>query len=814
MKKILALVMALCMLCGVAVAEEAEATYTYNTYMSEFPTVWSPFQMQTATDSELSDYLTDGFYGFDFNETYDGYVMVPRMATEFPVDVTADYVGEKWGIAEGETGRAWKISLRDDLKWQDGTAISAADFVKSAQYLLNPKAANYRADSYYSGQLVIKNAQGYAYSGREVSYQENNTNGERFVVADFTKGEDGVYLTNQGKVVYIAVKAGLSDWLSGNSLEKYVNAYGDANFGMENWEALAGAANEDGYVALTDETMGWLVSVIATNPNWGESEANVPDYLAYDYVNPTVEWDNVGFLATGDNEITLVLDKALEGFYLHYNLTGSYLVNIPLYESLIVETDGVFTNAYGTSLETSFSYGPWMLTKYQSDKEIELVKNPYWYGYALPENEGLYQTTCIHYDCIEQPETAYEMFFAGKLDAKGLDKDHMADYIDSEYTYLSEGDSVFAMVFNPDLEALTENQKAAGENVNKTILTVKEFRMAMSFAMDRQAFCLATSPMNAPAFALYSGQIVSDPELGEFYRTTEEAKDVIVNFWALNDDIGEDKLYADKDEAIDALTGYNLAQAKEYFDKAYDIAIAEGLMDEDDVVTIIVGTPNATAAFYNSGYDFIVNNYTEAVKGTKLEGKIAFTRDSTLGNGFSDALKANTVDMLFGVGWTGSTFDPYGLMEAYTSSGYQYDPSWDTTASKLTIELDGVKYTASVWDWTTSMTGAAIEAEFEGALEVEGKGTVTKGTITLDPAVTTSNKLILAALENAVLQNYDFIPLMGDSGAALKGMQIEYFLEDEVFPMGRGGIKYMTYNMTDAEWDAFVVEQGGILNYK
>ena len=813
MKKILALVMALCMLCGVAVAEEAEATYTYNTYMSEFPTVWSPFQMQTETDSELSDYLTDGFYGFDFNETYDGYVMVPRMATEFPVDVTADYVGEKWGIAEGETGRAWKISLRDDLKWQDGTAISAADFVKSAQYLLNPKAANYRADSYYSGQLVIKNAQGYAYSGREVSYQENNTNGERFVVADFTKGEDGVYLTNQGKVVYIAVKAGLSDWLSGNSLEKYVNAYGDANFGMENWEALAGAANEDGYVALTDETMGWLVSVIATNPNWGESEANVPDYLAYDYVNPTVEWDNVGFLATGDNEITLVLDKALEGFYLHYNLTGSYLVNIPLYESLIVETDGVFTNAYGTSLETSFSYGPWMLTKYQSDKEIELVKNPYWYGYALPENEGLYQTTCIHYDCIEQPETAYEMFFAGKLDAKGLDKDHMADYIDSEYTYLSEGDSVFAMVFNPDLEALTENQKAAGENVNKTILTVKEFRMAMSFAMDRQAFCLATSPMNAPAFALYSGQIVSDPELGEFYRTTEEAKDVIVNFWALNDEIGEDKLYADKDEAIDALTGYNLAQAKEYFDKAYDIAIAEGLMDEDDVVTIIVGTPNATTAFYNAGYDFIVNNYTEAVKGTKLEGKIAFTRDSTLGNGYSDALKANTVDMLFGVGYTGSTFDPYGLMEAYTSSGYQYDPAWDTTAAKLTINLDGVNYTASVWDWTTSMTGIAITATAD-AITVPGIGTMKDVELTLDPAMTTSNKLILAALENAVLQNYDFIPLMGDSGATLKGMQIEYFLEDEVFPMGRGGIKYMTYNMTDAEWDAFVVEQGGILNYK
>ena len=803
MKKILALVMALCMLLACTAVAEEEATYTYNTYMSEFPTVWSPFQQQTNTDSELMSYLGDGFYDFDFNETYDGYVMEPAMAVDFPVDVTAEYVGEQWGIAEGETARAWKITLRDNLAWQDGTPITAEDFVKSAMYLLNPAAANYRADSYYSGQLIIVNAQEYVNSGRTIEYQENDTNTVRYTMADLTLNADGQYVTPQGEVVYIAVNAPLVKWLSGNTLAAYVANYGDAYFGMENWDALLALANEDGYVVLTEETKAMLVSVIATNPAWGETEDNVPDYLAYNYVNPVVAWENVGFLATGEHEIVLILAKPLSGFYLHYNLTSSYLVNIPLYESLIVETDGVFTNAYGTSLETSFSYGPWMLVKYQSDKEIELVKNPYWYGYSLPENEGLYQTTCIHYDWIEEPETAYQQFFAGKLDAKGLDKDHIDEYLTSEYTYLSEGDSVFAMVFNPDFDALYANQVAAGPNVNKTILTVKEFRMAMSFAMDRQAFCLATSPMNAPAFALYSGQIVSDPEAGEFYRTTEEAKDVIINFWALGDEIGEGKLYADKDEAIDSLTGYNLAMAQEYFNLAYDIAIETGLMDEDDVIEIIVGTPNATTAFYNAGYDFIVNNYTQAVVGTKLEGKLVFKRDATLGNGFSDALKANTVDMLFGVGWTGSTFDPYGLMEAYTSSSYQYDPAWDTTAAMLTINLDGVNYTASVWDWTTSMTGTPITAKLDDGTEVA-----------MDVEVTTSNKLILAALENAVLQNYDFIPLMGDSGATLKGMQIEYFLEDEVFPLGRGGIKYMTYNYTDAEWDAFVAEQGGTLNYK
>ena len=73
---------------------------------------------------------------------------------------------------------------------------------------------------------------------------------------------------------------------------------------------------------------------------------------------------------------------------------------------------------------------------------------------------------------------------------------------------------------------------------------------------------------------------------------------------------------------------------------------------------------------------------------------------------------------------------------------------------------------------------------------------------------------VLGALESAVLMHYDFVPLMGDSSALLKGMKVEYYTEDEVFPMGRGGVKYMTFNYTDAEWDAYVAEQGGTLNYK
>ena len=57
MKKVIALLLMLSMLlCSVAVAdtEAAEPSYTYNTAASEFPTNWSPFSNQTATDNDIT----------------------------------------------------------------------------------------------------------------------------------------------------------------------------------------------------------------------------------------------------------------------------------------------------------------------------------------------------------------------------------------------------------------------------------------------------------------------------------------------------------------------------------------------------------------------------------------------------------------------------------------------------------------------------------------------------------------------------------------------------------------------------------------
>ena len=783
---------------------DPNAKYTYNSYLSTFPTVWNNHTYQTNTDSTIIGYTETGFYTFDYNDARDGYKIVPDMAVGEPIDVTADYVGEEWGIAEGDKAKAWKITLRNDIKWEDGTAITAVDFVESAKRLLNPVANNYRADSLYSGNMVIHNAKNYFYSGKEVQldatevyteYSADYDNNLVFSLAPPSADRNSeVYMRKAMGFPASYDAADCAAYLIGNYLSGSAFT-ADAAAAMEG-KTFAEIKADATMKAAWDALIGWW----QTEPN---EELH---FFVAGTTYPETEFESVGIKAVSDYELVLIMDKELEGFYLLYALTGSWLVNTTLYDECITITDGVYNINYGTSAETYMSYGPYKLATFIQDKQIVLVKNENWYGYNDEANADNYWTTNIVFDYYANSETAMEAFLQGKLDSKGLDADQVADYSKSEHVYYTTGDSTFFIAMNPDLEALTSMQEKAGENKNKTILTIKEFRMALSFALDRAAFCLATSPTNAPAFGAYSSLIISDPENGIAYRTTDEAKQALVDFWGVADEIGEGMMYETIDDAIASITGYNLELGKEYFDLAYDAAVAAGLMDADDVVEICVGIPNAESKFYNNGYEFLVNNYTEAVKGTKLEGKLTFTKDDTIGNGFSDALKANTVDLLFGVGWTGSALDPYGLMEAYTSPNYQYDPAWDTTTTMAEVEIDGVVYSASVYDWTYAMMGEVIEITDEEGNVVE----FSCGLADNNPELRLQ---ILAILEGAVLQTYDMLPIMDDASAALKGMQIKYYTEEYIYGVGRGGVKYMKYYYTDAEWDAFVKANSGILNY-
>lgn len=937
--------------------------YTYNSASSVFPTNWNPFTYQTSTASDIIDYCVSGFYEFDYNEDETGYQIVNAMATEKPIDVTSDYIGQ-YGVKDGDKAKVYKIKLRDDLKWDDGTVITPQSFVNSAKLLLDPVAQNYRADSLYSGNLEIYNAKNYLYQGQykyteKFAHEGESGNYEGYVMMeDLVVDEDGVYHLPEGhemagEKIAINLKDG-GEW-SSNSLSKYAD-YGyfiltdeegnalkdeEGNYvQLEAWTKLNEAA-DDNVVVMTTETVKYIQDVIAWLHGYASADAYAapdgtydelfPEYLisytsmfmgetykanfvkawesmpetttgegedevvgkdafaevtykvlvvtgegkeaTYSWTDKTgvtsaeeyalykayvngefyadyyaeansqyndyayYEWEEMAFVGKyfeetdfsevgvfldGEGDLCLALTKQLDGFYLLYSLTGTWLVHEEKYAANASIVDGVYSNKYGTSVDTFASYGPYRLYKFQRDKEYVLVKNPNWYGYNDPENKQWYQTTKIQVTYIKESSTKLEAFIKGQLDVYGLTADDMADYSESEVRYDSKGSSTFFVAFNPDLANL-EEQQAKTEGTNKTILTNINFRKALSLSLDRVAFCLACDPTGTPATAVFNSLIISDPDAGTPYRNSEEAKDIILAFWGLTDQVGEGKRYATKDEAIASITGVDLTQAKSLFNQAYAEAIEAGLLKDSDVVELTIGLPS-TNPFYVKGYDFLENCWTEAVKGTKLEGKLRFTKDDTIGDSFADRLRDNSVDILFGVGWTGAALNPYGLINAYTLPSYQYDPAIDYETIykdvhfEEVVDANGDTHTdvtlrASVADWSNN----ALQGVTITTYVVDAEGEVTKDKVLINASTTMpmSNRVrILWACEAAILEQYTLLPLDDQSSAVLKGYQIQYHTDEYIFGMGRGGVKYMTYTCDDYDWDQYVKEQGGKLNYK
>ena len=148
--------------------------YTYRDSYQTPPSTWNPHTYRTRDDGYINDFTTLGLYEFFFNEGLDGYEVRPELASAEPTDVTETLKQDKkWGIPEDATvGYAYEIPLNPLAKWEDGTPINADTYVYSMRKLLDPELLNYRASNYYTGKLVIKNAEAYNLGADDESAQE------------------------------------------------------------------------------------------------------------------------------------------------------------------------------------------------------------------------------------------------------------------------------------------------------------------------------------------------------------------------------------------------------------------------------------------------------------------------------------------------------------------------------------------------------------------------------------------------------------------------------------------------------------------
>ena len=781
-----------------------DKVYTYNTYTTLSPSNWNELTYQDNNDTQIMSYIGSSFFAYDFKFDENGeivpgeFVMKYDAATKLE-DVSADYVGDKWGVPEGAKGYAYKITLREDLKWDDGTAIKAEDFVYTMQEQLNPDFQNYRADSFYVGGTVIVNAENYAKQG-QTTFVDNSASG-KYVVADLTKGEDGVYTQPDGGLIYFALTEGL-DWCNGNSVTDY-KAYLDA----EAFASLEALANEDGRVQVTDETIALVTKLIDTD-DWGhEGPENVPFYMVYEYTYAETAWEDVGiFVGDTEYEIVLVLAKALPllkedgslSYQAAYNMSSLPLVHKTKYEANKqepVEGSTLWTSTYNSDVATTASWGPYKLESFQSGKQYVLVRNENWYGYGLEENANLYQTDRIVCDTIEEWNAAWLKFLAGEIDGIGIDVSVADDYKGSDRAYFTPDDFVASLQLQSNVEQLKARES---DGVNKSLLGYTDFRKALSLSINRNDFATKTTTSSLEGFGLFNSMHYYDVENGGVYRNSDDAKQVLCDIY--NVDVKD--YDGDLDKAVAAITGYDLEAAKALVTKAYNEALEAGDIKEGDKVVLTMGT-GAINETVTRRFDYLTNAWTELVKGTPLEGKLE-TEVKDFADNWAKDFRAGNYDVCMG-GWTGAAWDPGYFLLAYLSPSYMYSAAWDTSSVQMTFKMEGVaedggdiEETMSLIDWYNCLNGAA-GAKYDWSAN----------------ALENSQRLqLIAALEKEVLKVYYTVPLYNNFSASMLSYKVDYITYEYNTFMGYGGFKYMTYNFDDAAWEAEVAKNNGEINYK
>ena len=789
----------------------------YNTTTTTMPSNWNEFTYADNNDTQIMSYIGSSFFDYDykfendekFNE--DGSInkdaLVPgayttnySAATKLE-DVTSS-VDAKWGYTDAqkaEGGYAWKITLRTDLKWDDGTPITAADFEYSMQQLLDPAFMNFRANTYYD-TLMVKNSKAYFFQNQEGTYE--------------TIGSRG----------YASVQEAID---AGETL--YANAW--------NMWGAAGYLDADGnecpeYLAITDETV--YNNAAGDDPvsgkflyeNYGAYLEVGTGYDACVYVENTVrdvKWEDVGVYAIEDeNAIVVCLDKTYSFLTEDGNLSvwaPYYLSSLPVvhrekYEaSKIAPADGatLWTSNYNSSLETTASWGPYKLVEFEAGSHYKLAKNENWYGWSMDQYKNQYNITAINCRKVEEFATRWMGFLNGTYDDATLQTENVADYLDSKYVYFtSTSTGTFGMQLFSDINVLKNSDN------NNGILAIQEFRHAFNLALNRSDIVEKIWPGSAtPCFGLlnvaYYYDIENSPELedGGQYRNTKLAKEGILRAYGFTQ--GEDGKWSsgeltnlDLEDAYDSLTGYNPVIAKEKMVAAIEILTnnaEEYGYDPNKNITLIYGS-SADTDKQRFRAEYLQGVLDDLTAGTALEDKIDVVFDASAGAQWAEAFRTGKTQIGFGYGFSGNAFNPFDIIGAFVNpdDDLNYHMYWDTSSIDLTLAMPagdyegaGETHTMSIQNWYYCLNGlAASENQAKTFNWSEGY------------APTEARLMILSALEEITIKESRSVMLIADSGGSFLGAKFSYFSEDEHTFMGFGGIRYMEVNYTDAEWADFV----------
>lgn len=824
--------------------ENEQATFktgTYRTTTAVMPSNWNEFTYQDANDTQILSYISSSFFEYDYefdgdkfnkdgsvnkDAIVDGSFTTNYSAATKLEDVTAT-VDAKWGYTEeqkAQGGYAWKITLRNDLKWDDGSAIKADDFIYSMQEILNPDFMNYRANTYYD-TLRIKKSRAYFYKNQEVTYPTIGSFG-------YTLNADAVAADEDIHIDMYAVGADLFGLdlsthvdAEGNDMPQYLPYDDETLYDLpEVWAMEEGEAKDEASLALNAAFFWSYVGAGASYGSYCEPGAQYESWLGIKVVNDErdVVWADVGMVKVDEYSFILCLDKAYSflkedgslSYQSAYYMSSLPLVKKSLYEKCKVEpVEGstLWTSTYNSSLATTASWGPYKLSQFQSDKFYKLVRNENWYGYGLETNKNQYNVTAIECECVPETSTQWLKFLGGETDDAALDTEHVADYMYSKYTSYAPGSGTFGMQLYGNLPVLKASKN------NNTILAIDEFRQAFSLALNRADVVETIWPGSAVAcYGLLNSMYYHDVENGLVYRNTTEAKEGLLRAYGFTEENGtwsdgNEIKNATLEEAYEALTGYNPVLSKKLMQEAYDIMVGDPDTygyDPSKKITLIYGSSQDTPK-QRERATYLQGVLDAVTAGTSLEGQIEIVFDASAGSGWSDAFRSGATQIGFGYGFQGNAFNPFDIVGAFVNpdDDLNYHTYWNTKTVMKEITLPegdyegaGETITMSLANWYFCLNGLA-----------EVNQQTYKYNWDAGYAPVEARLTILAALEEEVIKKAHSVMLIGDYSGSLLGAKFSQFSKDYNTFMGFGGIRYMIVNYTDAEWDQYVDANNGDL---
>lgn len=801
--------------------EQDPKKYTLRETIGAGPTNFNPHTWETDVDNYLAPYTEMGLVDTTIAKDGVNFEWVYEMATSV-TDVTAEYLAdpekvEKWEIdTEKETaGKVYRIALNPAAKWANGEAINADTYVESMKALLDPKMRNYRANTYYDGSAAVKNAYLY-YSAESPIYKP--------VVPAYGEEEAPDYSFDiSKKEVYINLDVAMTVATYSYAQLKSLGYITDD----ESYGALQEAANAYGYIKVTDKNKAQVLSItdqylsafgVSIYTDTEKTKVNENLFKEFLFYNTgkfaaSYDWSNVGLLKVDDYTIDYVVEGTEEEFYFLTSLTSNWIVYLPLYNQLKSQVGELTTTKYGTSVDTYMSYGPYKLVSYEKDKQIKMTRNENWYGWTDGQHVGQFQTTDIVADIISDDSTLEGLFLSGKIDSLSLNSSQLANYRNSENLLKTDQTYTFRFVFASDLMALKGLEAKYNNGKNLQVLSYDDFRKAISLSLNRTEFAAQATGGYKPAYSLYNSiyyyNVAEDPE--SIYRRTDEAKQAIVDLYGI--EYGADKTYKTLDDAYNAITGYDVESAKALFQSVYEQAVKDGRYTDGQEILIHC---DATGAKSLSEDDIaqqrLLNQYVAAAtKGTGFEGKISFEFRTNTADRYAD-ITAGKVEMIRGA-WGGAAFYPFSAIRCYVGVEYQKgieniheSCGWDPRAVKLslTYDFDG-DGNDETWEYDLEQWSVLIN----------GGGKLARTGDKVYTAVTDAKaKLyIMSQLEKTVLSAYQCIPFASQTVCSLFSHKISYATLNYNVMYGYGGLRLMTYNYTDMEWDNYVKSQNNKLSY-